>query len=578
MAIDFDGSESNTLQVAIPSPPAYPIYIGCRVRHRSGLATTDLRFTDVACPATIERTTSAGANGNGIGPLIYTFRPYVFAAQGAGSSAVGGNLPVIGYPMWDTILILANSTTDRKLYVNGVLAATDTTSMSVDLSAGAPAVTVGSRSIPGSGQAMRGEVADVILGHGTPTSTDFTTYNTIGASLTGLTGILNWWKLDGNGNDEIGGLTLVSTGGTPNWTSAPATRPTVTRAGYVAQVFSGNGIPSASPTITTGVASPLSNATGYASVERFDVTYSCPSFTWNTTGSYNTCLWHFIPSSPRSPSHVVFFDDGHGQLSVINNTTINPGSGGVAHINALLADGYGVVLGMPPGYNPNDSDYPTDHHDDYWNYYNPGTFNPLALWLAPPLIALNNLAGRYTKRSTNGLSGGGWQTMRIAALDLRINHAMVCMRGSIAHARMTNHQYDFEQYAKPNGFTNEEIWRMVASGNRRLWMLHHETDSCCFGKLAPDLTVTGPSAGSYLDATAYDATFLAPIRAATGADVRMLVSPNAGESYHAIYPTFETSETLTALSTALPSVFRPWSGFVSGAGLSGAGFNSGGRF
>ncbi len=529
---------------------SYPFWFGAWI-------STHRRFNTVAnYPATfsaVSTTALSPANPmNGYELRVTQARVMLISGDGTNQSDCTTIQAPLTEPYWDHILAVCTSPSSRSLYLNGVLEGTDTATINTNVSGTGPLSRIGISAYQTT-DPFTGGISNVTVGNGTLSSTNITDLATVGYNYATIPGITNWYPLSGNANDSVGtaNMTVV---GSPVWQAhGPySTIPTPTQASYIAQVFGPSGVPTDAPVVTTGVANPMSNVTGYASIETLDVSYTLPTnallptqnATLETTTVWTTRAWHFI--APGTPNHVVFWDDGHGEIAEINEEPVNPGSGGSACINALLAAGYSVVMFLPPGYDPTDPIYPTSDGDsthDYLEYCYTPWFNPLSLWLHKMVTCMNNIAPRYPLRSVTGLSGGGWQCYKYAVLDSRINHACIPIRGALAHRRAV-FLADWEQLCWGHRWNNETLFYHICC--HRVWMCSHPNDTCCFGIADPVIGGGGVPGGAYQNAANYAATFLAPVAAITGQDMRFF--EDQGTSFHSFTPWAQSNVILPALS------------------------------
>jgi hypothetical protein len=306
------------------------------------------------------------------------------------------------------------------------------------------------------------------------------------------------------------------------------------------------------PAVTPGSSSPISTSgwTNLADVEFLDI-----SFTGNA-GAWTTRIYHYRPTTPVIPGgHVVFQDGGHAVSSEWASY------GDAAVIQQLIAAGYGVAVTQQPLEGLQDPGYSGSPqlHDSFWSAYS-DTQNPLERWHGPNAIAMNYLQHLYVKRSICGLSGGGYRAAHYMALDPRVNHACVAIRGTIADRRYVGEGIDFEQRPKSNGWKAEEFYKLAAERNRRVVFVYHPNDDCCFDQFAD---ATGRPAGAYIDAVDYDQQFLAPIRAAfPRADVKIYI--DQGIANHSNTQDMIDNALMPALRTPLASLHRPRPGLRLG--------------
>lgn len=476
--------------------------------------------------------------------LVATFigdlpKTYIYGSGGnTGAGALDSIFPdpYVHRVVWE--YAAANS---RKIYVDGVLWATDTTSRTSDLTLGFSEIGIQADGT----DPFKGLIKDVVVYNVAMTSPTLAADMVPGANYVGISGATNWYKLDSDGTDEIGGEDMGVFGSSINYETWPTNRevanfPIATTQLAINAVHCSTGtLRSETPTVVPGQASPISTSgwTNLASVEWFNIYFV------GDTGDWHTRAFHYIPTVGNG--HVLFFGNGH----IVATDWVN--YGGDLIIKSALAAGYAVCAFVIPGYGTTDASNNGygfgAGHDILWQFLNPGVANPIEFFYGPMEIAMNNLAGRYAKRSIIGLSGHGRMAVHYGALDARINHAILCFRGTVADRRRNNDPADFEQCILPNGYKEEDFLRLCAQGGRRFIELHHPTDSCCFGL------------SDYRDMTDYDTTFFGPIRAEfPQADTYARVVPTGSLSTHSFYQADwdpGTGVAADALSTPLNSVY-----------------------
>jgi hypothetical protein len=482
-----------------------------------------------------ERTADFAANGTGHMLDIGVRVPRAVTANANTFTKARGEEVVLTEPYWDHLLAEFRSASDRRIYLNGLPAGSDSKDLGApDFSAGKPQSRIGFRGC--GGQPFYGSIADVVVGSGILADADRAKLATMGCNCAAIPGAAHWYRLAGNGKDSIGSAPMAESGKVAWSPDGPAPVKKPSREDYIRQVFNQPALPDTMPKVTPGKSPLASNSANLKSVEHLDVSFE------DGCGPWNTRLYHLIPEK-NAKDHVVFWDDGH--------TTFDgyEGYGGNMVVKTLLDNGYAVVLSAPPSYNPVDpwfrkhgANWPT--HERCWEIWKPGA-NPIARWLHPVVAAMNYVAPRYSKRSVAGLSGGGWQAPRFAAVDTRINHAVIPIRGTLASRRYLC-ELDFEQNVAPNGWATEELYRLAAE-KRRLWFVVHELENCCTGKT--DRGAAG--GGAYLDAKDYDRKFHDPIREAVKTDLKFIEDQESPA--HATTPWAVKNVILPALSTPLPT-------------------------
>jgi hypothetical protein len=117
-------------------------------------------------------------------------------------------------------------------------------------------------------------------------------------------------------------------------------------------------------------------------------------------------------------------------------------------------------------------------------------FHPLRFFIEPIVLTLNQIEKDYSfeKFSMIGLSGGGWTTIIISAIDDRVNESYSVAGSFPIWLRSDSRDFgDYEQTI-PEFYqiaSYEELYFLGAYGNdRSLFLFYNEFDSCCFsGKL-----------------------------------------------------------------------------------------------
>ncbi len=473
----FDGTGSNYLSVAaLACTKTFPFWVSAWVR-------PDKRYA--AATDYVIWQTSTGSAWHACRIFSRLANAYTLASATSGIAL--SKSCILPYPYWTQILCKFLSSSDRRIEVNGVEEGTDATPLTPGLGAATTYIGLG----------FLGEIADVVFGAGTLSDPDRALLATPGGNYATVGGVTNWYPLQGNGTDTIGGANMSATGTVVYRAPRPSIRTTPYVTDLCQHVFKQPVLRTERPTISTFATDGRPNL---ASGEYLDVAYT------GSAGAWTTRLFHYIPTSPIG--HVLILDGGHQGFSEWPSYRLTN------VLAACLAAGINVVIPQMPGFSPEDPVYPTNDHDADWADFS-DTLNPLEHYLAHVTIAMNNLAPRFPVRSIAGLSGGGWLAAHYAAYDPRLNHASVPTRGAIAGIRnRTESLTHFENAPATNGWAEEEFYRMAAAPNRRLWVTQGPTD--------PDLGAQFGDTGAYLDITDYDALIFAPIRAAfPGADVQV---------------------------------------------------------
>jgi hypothetical protein len=214
------------------------------------------------------------------------------------------------------------------------------------------------------------------------------------------------------------------------------------RAMLIYYIFGFAGIPNWFSTVTRNVTCPLTALTNLRRTDLLSYAYPATS----TTGlaiQVHLFAWHLIPSTTVK-NRAVIYCPGHLSIGLDDDHTAAPtniGSGEWRMISSLLAAGFDVfvypmpafaydagVVGIEPNWHADTGDVPFPYtleaHE--WlaqftpHYRSIGSFH--RFFLTMPVLCLNYAAslGRITDYAAVGISGGGWSTTWMAALDTRI--------------------------------------------------------------------------------------------------------------------------------------------------------------
>lgn len=124
--------------------------------------------------------------------------------------------------------------------------------------------------------------------------------------------------------------------------------------------------------------------------------------------------------------------------------------------------------------------------------HTPPAGTPLRYFLDPARASLNYALSlrSYSKVIVAGLSGGGWTTTLLAAIDPRITNSYA-IAGSVPFASRSVNEGDWEQYAgiRPLNIDYSDLYLMGmidAAGlpNRKARLLYNGKDECCFKSAA----------------------------------------------------------------------------------------------
>jgi hypothetical protein len=205
-------------------------------------------------------------------------------------------------------------------------------------------------------------------------------------------------------------------------------------------------------------------------------------------------FYHFVPE--RGLNRLMVFHQGHAGDFIAS----------IDFIRGFVEQGFDVIaLAMPllwrnrvagnfvetekfgPILVPPDLPNATDFHK-YVNILSSEEVTAERIFLEPPVVALNYALSRqdFDFVGMAGLSGGGWTTTLVAAVDPRIQSSFQ-IAGSLPFylraVRPARDMGDFEQYGLPlYRIANYlELYLLAAAGNGRVHVqILNEHDPCCF--------------------------------------------------------------------------------------------------
>lgn len=113
-------------------------------------------------------------------------------------------------------------------------------------------------------------------------------------------------------------------------------------------------------------------------------------------------------------------------------------------------------------------------------------FTPLSYFLKPPIVSLNYIQENFTFDSINmvGLSGGGWTTLMVSAIDTRLDQSF-SIAGSYPIFLRTDVK-NFGDYEQTNIKLYEianylDLYTIASYGeNRKFIQIFNKFDPCCF--------------------------------------------------------------------------------------------------
>jgi hypothetical protein len=245
---------------------------------------------------------------------------------------------------------------------------------------------------------------------------------------------------------------------------------TTVRNNLINYIWSGNGLPTGLPAaVTQNVPSPLGTLGNLAGVDQLQINMDLGFVSY-------AYLFHPLVSNNK----LIIFHQGH-------DDTLSA-RGGQQAIQDFLNHGYSVLAFFMPLYGPNTGPLPAHDHNDMANLQT-ATFNPIKIFLEPVIVGINYVKQNYNFSSIamTGISGGGWTTTWIAALDPRVTTS-VPVAGSLPIFLRTTFNgtsdigdWEQEDTSLYNIASYEDLYILgsYGAGRSQLQVLN-QFDNCCF--------------------------------------------------------------------------------------------------
>jgi hypothetical protein len=215
------------------------------------------------------------------------------------------------------------------------------------------------------------------------------------------------------------------------------------------------------------------------------------SYTVEMTYGMNSISYLFLPKI--SNNDLIIYHQGHASKS-LRGYDSHSFEQDKEIIKNFLDNNYSVLIFSMPGKGMNNEpvvDIPkfgkvTLNSHDHFKLIESETLKPIKFFIEPVIITLNHIEKNHNFESFNmiGLSGGGWNTVIVSALDDRIQKSY-SVAGSFP-IWMRSSPSDFGDYEQtiPEFYkiaNYEELYIMSAYGqDRELILFYNEFDPCCF--------------------------------------------------------------------------------------------------
>lgn len=260
------------------------------------------------------------------------------------------------------------------------------------------------------------------------------------------------------------------------------------RSTLINQVWGTPSLPTTLPTLTTGIGNPFPSY----NVARVDQYVAAMS-----NGQSNTSNL-YLANSPNN-NRLVILNPGH--QDTCDWTAFSSGYRMQPVLQALLAAGYSVFAMNMPGCGST-----TVHNALFASYGNAA----MQYFFEPAIQAMNywDANNSFSRYDMAGLSGGGWTTTILPALDMRVKIS-IPDAGSMPGIWWINGnnpndaEENWTNFYTVAGYL--DLYIMASYGpNRRQFQILNYSDDCCFGNTQ--------FSGTYGMSTHYGVSFVAYMR------------------------------------------------------------------
>lgn len=263
----------------------------------------------------------------------------------------------------------------------------------------------------------------------------------------------------------------------------------VKRLEIIQAIWGADKIPDRSDVVVTrSVTNPLTTNSFVSRVDRFEVPVSAPVAEGVTP--VKDLAYFFVPV--KRNNRLVIFNPGH--LCSLRELPEAEHSYGVeSTITGLLVAGFDVLAVYMP--HVSDTSCDLDHCGVINTFMGPGVHPAawgLRFFLEPEIVSLNYLLKKTDYQNINmvGLSGGGWTTNLLAAIDDRIKYSFSVAGSMPLYYRSGESMGDIEQFL-PELYRNiagyPDLYVLGAYGkDRKQVQILNRNDDCCFGQKQHD--------------------------------------------------------------------------------------------
>ena len=225
-------------------------------------------------------------------------------------------------------------------------------------------------------------------------------------------------------------------------------------------------------------------STRLKNLERID------SFTVEMDYGMNSISYLFLAKNTNDK--LIIFHQGHDAIS-LNHFDNHSFDQDIPIIQNFLDNNNSVLIFSMPGKGMNNE--PIVNHEKFGTFklnshnhfelLESEDFHPLKFFIEPVVITLNQVEKNYSfeKFSMMGISGGGWTTILVSAIDDRIDESFSIAGSFPIWLRSDPSDYgDYEQtipeFYKIANYL--ELYFLNSYGDRSLFLFYNEFDPCCF--------------------------------------------------------------------------------------------------
>tara|TARA_Y100000996_G_C22541093_1_gene650084 strand:- start:306 stop:1460 length:1155 start_codon:yes stop_codon:yes gene_type:complete len=214
------------------------------------------------------------------------------------------------------------------------------------------------------------------------------------------------------------------------------------------------------------------------------------SFTVEMSYGMDSISYLFLAKNTNDK--LIIFHQGHDSIS-LNGFDNHSFDQDIPLIQNFLDNNYSVLIFSMPGKGMNNE--PIINHEkfgtfklnshNHFEFLESENFHPLRFFLEPVVVTLNQIEKNFTFDSFAmiGISGGGWTTVLVSAIDDRIDESYSVAGSFPIWLRFDSRDFgDYEQtipeFYKIANYL--ELYVLSSYDNRSLILFYNEFDSCCF--------------------------------------------------------------------------------------------------